>query len=126
MANSTEIAAASNFSGVTETSYYTLINGATQMSNFTLIKGVDDEASWIAFWFSVVLCLIAGVISILGNGLVLYVSIMKKDIGRFRYINFVAKNLALSDFLFGLIGTPATILFWYWGKNHIWIVHNLF
>ena len=81
------------------------------------IDGVDGQTSWIVFWCSAALCMIAAVISILGNGLVLYVSILNKDIGRFRYVNLVVKNLALCDFLFGLVGTPMTTLFWYWGKN---------
>ena len=67
------------------------------------IDGVDDQTSWIVFWCSAATCMIAAVISILGNGLVLYVSILNKDIGRFRYVNFVVKNLALCDFLFGLV-----------------------
>ena len=77
----------------------------------------ENDTSWIAFWCSVILCLVAGFISILGNGLVLYVSNLKIDVGKFEYINLVVKHLALSDFLFGLIGTPFTILFWYWGRN---------
>ena len=78
----------------------------------------ENDTSWIAFWCSVILCLVAGFISILGNGLVLYVSNLKNDAGKFEYINLVVKHLALSDLLFGLIGTPFTILFWYWGRNY--------
>ena len=81
------------------------------------IDGVDYQTGWIVFWCTATLCMIAGVISILGNGLVLYVSIQNKDTGRFRYVNWVVRNLALCDLLFGLVGTPLTILFWHWGKN---------
>ena len=77
-----------------------------------------NDAGWIGFWCSVVLCLIAGFISILGNGLVLYVSNSTNDVGKFKYLNLVVKHLAISDFLFGLIGTPFTILFWHMGKYH--------
>ena len=87
------------------------------------IDGVDYQTGWIVFWCTATLCMIAGVISILGNGLVLYVSFLNKDIGRFRYVNLVVKNLALCDFLFGLVGTPLTTLFWYWGKNINIIFH---
>ena len=41
-----------------------------------------NDAGWIGFWCSVVLCLIAGFISILGNGLVLYVSNSTNDVGK--------------------------------------------
>ena len=80
------------------------------------IDGVDNQTSWIVFWCSAVLCMIAGMVSIFGNGLVLHVSILNKDNGRFRYVNSVVRNLAVCDFLFGLVGTPLTILFWHWGK----------
>merc|ERR1712223_674821 len=43
-------------------------------------------------------------------------SYKKEDFGGFRHVNSVVKNLALSDCLFGLIGCPLTIVFWYWGE----------
>ena len=55
-------------------------------------------------------------ISILGNGLVLYISNKNVDFGGFQEVNWVVKNLAASDFLFGVIGCPLTIVWWYWGK----------
>ena len=55
-------------------------------------------------------------ISILGNGLVLYISNKNVDFGGFQEVNWVVKNLAASDFLFGIIGCPLTIVWWYWGK----------
>ena len=55
------------------------------------IDGVDYQTGWIVFWCSAALCMIAGVISILGNGLVLYVSCLNNDTGRFRYVNWVSE-----------------------------------
>ena len=75
----------------------------------------DDYNAWIAFYISVVFVVIAGLISILGNGLVLYVSNLKIDTGKMKYMNLVVKHLAACDFLFGLIGTPFTIRFLYMG-----------
>ena len=98
----------------------------SEISNFTPILNITESsvtsnnnvANSIVFYLSVVLSVIAGIISIFGNGLVLYASTTKRDRGRFLYVNLVVKNLALSDFLFGLIGMPCAILYWYWGKKH--------
>ena len=89
----------------------------SNITNTTTIEGVNDRTSEIAFWFSEVLCLVIGLVCILGNGLVLYVSTSKVDTGRFQHINSVVKNLATSDFLFGLIGIPLLMLWWWWGKK---------
>ena len=69
------------------------------------------------FWFSVALCLLLGMLSTFGNGLVIYISNKKSSFGGFREVNWVVKNLAFSDFVFGFVGCPLTIVFWYWGKE---------
>ena len=88
------------------------------LNNSTNEAFVHHDIEETTFWVSVVLCLIIGIVSALGNGLVLYVSSKKDDIGGFCHINWVVRNLALSDLLFGLIGCPLTIVFWYWGKKN--------
>ena len=77
----------------------------------------DISANDIAFWFSEILCLLIGIACLLGNGLVLYVSSSKVDTGRFQHINAVVRNLAGSDFLFGLIGIPLLMYWWWLGKK---------
>ena len=86
--------------------------------NFSDYQNSSDEkqAHAIEFYLSVVLSVIAGLISVTGNGLVLYASSVKKDTGRFKYVNCVVRNLAISDLLFGFIGTTSAIVYWYWGK----------
>ena len=84
-------------------------------SNNETFSPADVEET--TFWVSVALCLLMGIVSALGNGLVLYVASKKDDFGGFCQINWVVKNLALSDLLFGIIGCPLTIVFWYWGKK---------
>ena len=76
-----------------------------------------NEIGNIVFYVSAVLIGLMGVFCTLGNGLVLYISNKNKDFGGFREINSVVKNMALSDFLFGVIGCPLTIVWWYWGKK---------
>jgi len=87
------------------------------LSNAGTEKPSDAEivTAAVVFWICVVICVVMGMISAFGNGLVVYVSYKKEDFGGFRHVNSVVKNLAFSDCLFGLIGCPLTILFWYWG-----------
>ena len=89
----------------------------SNVTNIKIIEGVNDQASEIAFWISEGLCLMIGLVSIFGNGLVLYVSTTKMDTGRFQHVNSVVKHLATSDFLFGIIGVPLLMLWWWWGKK---------
>ena len=86
------------------------------MTNTTVASGLSGSLeSKIAFYISFVICILMGVVSFLGNGLVVYISRLKKDTGKFQYVNKVVKHLALSDFLYGLIGIPFNMLFWWWG-----------
>ena len=75
-----------------------------------------EFASLILFWISAVLCFVMGMLSSFGNGLVFYLCNKKNDFGGYREVNWVVKNLALSDMLFGLVGSPLTIVYWTWGK----------
>ena len=42
----------------------------SNVTNIKIIEGVNDQASEIAFWISEGLCLMIGLVSIFGNGLV--------------------------------------------------------
>ena len=92
-------------------------------------SGICDEmaasletAKLTFFWISVTLCFLMGMLSSFGNGLVLYVSNKKDDFGGYSQVNWVVKNLALSDMLFGLIGCPLTIVLWTWSKSYKTII----
>ena len=95
---------------------YNLTN-ADLISNSSRASDAEATTASVVFWLCVSICIVLGIISSLGNGLVVYVSYKKEDFGGFRHVNSVVKNLALSDCLFGLIGCPLTIVFWYWGKT---------
>ena len=88
----------------------------TNSSNNPISGNIGSEESWIAFYISVAICALMGLVSVFGNGLVVYISNKKKDSGKFRFVNRVVKHLALSDFLYGVIGIPCTIMFWLWGE----------
>ena len=85
------------------------------MANITDSGNIGSTESWNAFYVSVTICVLMGIVSVSGNGLVVYIS-RKKDSGKFQYVNEAVKHLALSDFLYGVIGIPCTIIFWLWGK----------
>ena len=87
------------------------LNGTSQITN------AEKVTANVVFWLCVSICIVIGILSSFGNGLVVYVSYKKEDFGGFRHVNSVVKNLAFSDCLFGLIGCPLTIVFWYWGKS---------
>ena len=88
-----------------------------KIMNSTSSESFDERASWIAFWFSAVICAITAVVSIFGNGMVIYVASSKDDLSRFKYMNWAVKNLAISDLMYGIIAVPLTIVHMWWGKQ---------
>ena len=90
-------------------------DGNESISDVSELKEIGD----IAFYVSTCLIGLIGIFCILGNGLVLYISRKNQDFGGFQEVNSVVKNLAASDFLFGVIGCPCTIVWWYWGTRSI-------
>ena len=58
------------------------------------------------FWCFCSVCIIVAILTILGNGLVIYVSHVTRSTGRLRYLDNVVYSLAVTDFLFGIVGVP--------------------
>ena len=69
------------------------------------------------FWVDTTLFLVVGIITTAGNGLVLYAARGNKNQGPLRYLDNTIRSLALTDMLFGLIGTPLIILGYYTGTK---------
>ena len=67
------------------------------------------------FWVDTTLFVVVGLITTAGNGLVLYAAHGNKNQGPLRYLDNAIRSLALTDMLFGLIGTPLIILGYYTG-----------
>ena len=70
------------------------------------------------FW--VVICIITfiALVAAVGNAFVILVFVTKRGIGaRFRYLNHAVLSLAVAEFTLSLLGTPFSIVYWYWGKN---------
>lgn len=94
------------------------IKGRNSLVNCTPISDVSDlnDIGNGVFYVSVVLVALMGIFGTLANGLVLYISRKNNDFGGFQEVNSVVKHLATSDFLFGVLGCPLTIVWWYWGE----------
>lgn len=85
------------------------------------VDALNDELNKTGdavFYVSAVLVAFMGIFCTIGNGLVLYISNKNQDFGGFQEVNWVVKNLAMSDCLFGVFGCPLTIVWWYWGKKY--------
>ena len=72
--------------------------------------------SGVSLWLPNVLYAIIGIIGITGNGFVIYYAHKSRDTGLFRHLNKVVRNLAITDFLYGLCAIPAEITMSIWSK----------
>ena len=71
----------------------------------------------IISWFGVAFSIITSTIAILGNSLVIYAGKQQTANGdSLRYLDNVIKSLAMTDLLFGLIGTPFNCINIYLGR----------
>ena len=76
-------------------------------------------------WSTGFVCIVISIICIIGNGMVIYVSHQTRNTGRFNYLDGVVKSLAVTDFLFGLIGIPVIITTYYLGKQQLYGISKL-
>ena len=67
------------------------------------------------FWALMLFYMCLAVIAVIGNGLVLYASYGTRNTGRLRYLDDAIRSLAVADMLFGMVGTPLLILWYYMG-----------
>ena len=73
------------------------------------------EKNKILFWCFATVCVIITIITIIGNGIVVIASHQTRNNNRLRHLDGVVKSLAVTDFLFGLFGTPLVALNYYLG-----------
>ena len=76
------------------------------------------------FWSFASVFMVMAIIGIIGNGLVIYVSHQTRNTGRMRYLDSIVKSLAVTDFLFGLLGAPLIITIYYLGKHQHFTITN--
>lgn len=84
--------------------------------NCTAKNHPDHSEIVTLFWIFACICILVAILSILGNGIVIYVSHETRSIGRLRYLDNVVKSLAVTDFLFGILATPIVITGYFMGK----------
>ena len=67
---------------------------------------IEERFCDVIFWTGVLISIVTSITAVLGNGLVIYAAHQKVNRGRLRYLDSVIRSLAMTDLLFGLIGTP--------------------
>ena len=72
------------------------------------LSGVEREK--IVFWGVSIIYLFIALIAVVGNVLVLYVSLSNRNHGPLKHLDSVIQSLAVADMLFGLIGMPCRII----------------
>ena len=96
-----------------QTNHTNSINDRQQPSSY--------EKNKILFWCFATVCVIITIITIIGNGIVVIASHQTRNNNRLRHLDGVVKSLAVTDFLFGLLGAPLVALNYYLGKYNLFL-----
>ena len=85
--------------------------------------GHDFGSHWYydnvsTFWAAICIIIFVALVASIGNAFVILVFATKRGIGaKFQYLNHAVLSLAIAEFTLSLLGTPFSIVYWYWGKN---------
>ena len=94
-------------------------------SNITINTHISSyEKNKLMFWCFAFICISIAVVAMIGNGIVVLVSYKNRHTTRLQHLNSIVRSLAVTDFLFGLLGTPLIIVNFYVGKYFVLIVTN--
>ena len=88
--------------------------------NITASKQVEEVFLWSYITIAILCCLVGG----FGNGLVIYLANRNPERGAFVYLNRVVRNLAITDFLYCVLGVPLLAIWYYWGKHSFYLVYQ--
>ena len=69
-----------------------------------------DTLHVYGFWGYVAVYMFISLISAISNGFLLFVTYGERNFGRLRYLDPAIKSLAITDMLFGLIGSPFRVV----------------
>ena len=105
-----------NRSTLSNSSSFINFNHETTFTNLdeTVLTGYEKNKS--LFWCFAFVCLCVALVTITGNGLVIVVSRKKRNMTRLKHFDGIVKSLAVTDFLFGVIGVPLIVVNYYLGK----------
>ncbi len=92
----------------------TVDTNSTENITRTPLSSYDKNE--ILFWCFAFVCLSISIITIIGNGIVFFVSHQTRNTTRLRHLDGVVKSLAVTDFLFGLLGPPMIAVNYYLSK----------
>ena len=95
----------------------TLINFNPKITSTNLNETVltGYEKNKFLFWCFASVCLCVALVTITGNGIVIVVSGKKRNMARLKHFDGIVKSLAVTDFLFGVIGVPLIVVNYYLG-----------
>ena len=94
------------------------VTTATKQSTVDILDTGYENFSTL-FWCMVVFYTSIAILSVIGNGLVLYAAYGNKNTGPLRYLDEVVKSLAIADLLYGFMGTPLGVYKYYIGMSCI-------
>ena len=75
-----------------------------------------SQGAGMAFWVLIAVWTLTCIAGIIGNSLVIYFASRKPKEDTFRHLNTVVRNLAITDFLYSVFGSPLTMVYWTWSK----------
>ena len=93
-----------------------ILNTSIPNDRITTVQQSSYEKNKVLFWCFAFVCLCISIITIIGNGIVFVVSHQSRNTTRLRHLDGVVKSLAVTDFLFGLLGTPMIAINYYLSK----------
>ncbi len=76
----------------------------------------NEQVEEIFFWFTIAITALGCTFGVFANGLVIYLANQNPERGTFAYLNSVVRNLAITDFLYCVVGIPLTATWYIWGK----------
>ena len=85
-------------------------------TNLAKEGNLTNQEHQIFVWVSVVFCILTSGVGVAGNGLVIYYANKKTLDRKFRYLNKIVKQLAVSDFLYSILAAPLQMVYWAEGR----------
>ena len=86
------------------------IDNYTQLNSKEIEERSIYQGNILIFWIFATTITCIGLIAVVANGIVLYITTFYKNNGPLKSLDSVIKSLAVADMLFGLIGIPCRLI----------------